>query len=133
MASLPPIRRLTREDFPEAPAWIDRLLFPINSFFDSVYVALNQTLTFKENISSQTEKFDLRAGAAANNNTYTFPLRMKRRPEFMEWTVAKKGVNYSPIGAAVFIEWQYDGTNVKIWSVTGLTSSVEYSFTVRLT
>ena len=133
MAALPPIRRLTREDFPGAPDWIDRLLYPINSFFDSVYTALNKTLTFADNITSQTEKIVLTAGAAATDNTYEFPLRMKKRPEFMEWNVVKKDVNYSPIGAAIFIEWQYDGVNVNITSITGLTNGVQYNITVRLT
>ena len=47
MASLPPIRRISKEDLQEAPDWVEKLIYPINLFFDSVYRALNGRLTFE--------------------------------------------------------------------------------------
>lgn len=52
MAKLPVFKRIQREDFPDAPAWVDRLLYPLNKFFEGVYAALNQNLTFTENLAT---------------------------------------------------------------------------------
>jgi len=53
MAQLPNQKRILKEDLREAPSWIDKLLYPLNSFMESVYFALNRNLNFQENIASQ--------------------------------------------------------------------------------
>lgn len=133
MSALPPIKRITKEDLKDAPSWITRLLYPLNQFLDSVYGALNRNLTFEENIRAQITTFTIVAGAAASNNTTSFALTLKRIPIGL-FVVNKRKVsgNYAAIGAAVEVEWNYDGTAVQITSITGLTNGSTYSFTVIL-
>lgn len=50
MATLPSIRRISREDLKEAPGWIEQLLGPLNLFMGSVYQALSGDITFRQNI-----------------------------------------------------------------------------------
>jgi hypothetical protein len=56
MASLPPIKRISKEDIPEAPSWVEKIIYPVNLFFDSVYRALNGSLTMPENIVGQIKE-----------------------------------------------------------------------------
>ena len=102
MSALPPIKRITKEDLREAPNWIDRLLIPLNQFFDSVYGALNRNLTFEENIRCQVQTFQLVAGVAASDNTTSFALTLKRVPIGL-FVVNKRKVagNYAAIGSCV--------------------------------
>lgn len=133
MAALPPVTRVTKEDLRDAPAWINRLLYPMNTFFNSVYIALRQGLTFQENILSQLYSFRIKAGAAASNNTLKFTLTMKKKPIGMivVSAVLVSG-NYSAIGSAVFAEYTLSGDQVSITSITGLTNGSSYDITVLL-
>ncbi len=133
MAKLPPIKVIRREDVRDAPDWITLLLYPLNLFMTAVYLALNKGLTFDDNIISQKQKFTITAGATAINNTASFLLHMNKKPEYLLLgdVVARTG-NYAPIGAAVFVEWTFDGTHVNITSVTGLTNGTIYDFSVLI-
>jgi hypothetical protein len=133
MATLPPINRISREDLKDAPAWTDRLLYPINLFFDSVYRGLNKSLTFAENVDSQELTFTLIAGATPQDNTNKFLVTMKSKPTgLLTKSVTLQAGNYTPIGAAVFVEWYYDSGSVFITSITGLTNGSTYYFSLLL-
>ncbi len=58
MAKLPEQRRILKEDLQDAPSWIDKLISPINSFFEDLYFALNKNITFRENIAAQIREID---------------------------------------------------------------------------
>ena len=130
MAQLPPIKRLTKEDMKDAPSWIDRLLFPLNQFLDSVYRALNGQIDFVDNIKAQRYSIQITAGASAASNTFKFKPTLKKRPEFILSTVFRKDVNYAPIGSAVYLDWYYDGEFVQVSSITGLTNTYVYSISL---
>lgn len=59
MAKLPPISRFSREDFPDAPGWIDKLLTPLNASLGSIYGALNGGLSLTDNLKSQVKTLDV--------------------------------------------------------------------------
>ena len=126
MANLPAIKRITREDLKDAPSWIDRLIYPINLFMDSVYRAMSGQITFVDNITAQKYSFQITAGALATDNTMTFSPTLNKRPEFLLATVIEKNTNYVPIGSAVYLDWNYDGTYINITSITGLTNTKTY-------
>ncbi len=130
---LPPIKRVTKEDLTGAPPWIDRFLYSFNLFLNTIYGGLNKNITFQENINAQIATFSLVAGAAAANNTASFGLTLKQPPVGL-WPIkiVSSNVNFTPIAAAVFVEWLYDGTLVQIKSVTGLANGTQYNFTVVL-
>lgn len=50
---LPDTRRLNREDFQEAPNWIDPMLTVINAFMDSVYNIMNRNISLTQNLNIQ--------------------------------------------------------------------------------
>jgi len=50
---LPDIRRLNREDFQDAPNWIDPMLTVINAFMDSVYNIMNRNISLTQNLNIQ--------------------------------------------------------------------------------
>ncbi len=133
MAAQPPIKRITREDLKDAPQWVDRLLYPLNLFMDSVYGSLSHLLSFQDNFLCQIYSFSLTAGAAATNNTLKFLLNMKRRPSHM--LILSASANTSSdirTGGGSTITWNYDGTNVNITSISGLTNGTVYDMTVLL-
>ena len=132
MATLPPIKRITKEDLKDAPAWIDRLLYPLNLFLDFTYRAMNGNLTFVDNITAQKYGFTITAGAAATDNTLKFTPTINKRPEFILCTATEKNTNYAPIAQAVYVEWFYDGSFIQISSITGLTNGKIYDFLILI-
>lgn len=133
MAALPPIKRITKEDLGGAPAWIDRLLYPLNLFLNTIYGALNKNITLSENIDCQLASFTVIAGAAAINNTAKFMLTLKHPPTMLIVGSAQKVTgNYTPIAAAVTVDWNYDGSAINITAITGLTNGSTYTFNVVL-
>ena len=50
---LPDTRRLNREDFQDAPNWIDPMLTVINTFMDSVYNIMNRNISLTQNLNIQ--------------------------------------------------------------------------------
>lgn len=133
MAGLPPIKRISREDVREAPAWVAKLLDPLNNFMDSVWTSLNRGLTFQDNIASQLYSFRVIAGATASANTTKFTLTMKTRPSGILVVSAKLvSGNYSPIGAAVYAEFTLSEKQVTVTAISGLTNGSTYDITVLL-
>lgn len=64
MANLPKITRIRREDLPDAPGWIEKLLYPLNLFMEGVYQALNKNLTYAENLAAKVVEFEFTTPAA---------------------------------------------------------------------
>lgn len=133
MAAPPKIKRLSREDFKDAPPWIERLLQWLNLFIEYVSALTNKGITFDENIQAQIKSFEILAGAAAANNTvqFTTTLRVVPRGLVLMRCVQRAG-NYVVIGAAVSVEWRYENGTVFITGVTGLTAGNIYDLTVLL-
>lgn len=134
MAAPLSISRLSREDFNDAPGWFDRLLQWLNRLLEQLSFAIAGNLTFAQNIQSQEKNFTVTAGAAAINNTLSFICTMKTPPTrlFLGKVTLQAG-NYTPIGAAVFVEWRYDSGTVFITSIAGLSAGSIYDFVVLLT
>lgn len=53
MATPPPKKRFDASEMPEAPAWLDKLLGPLNGFMRPVAEALEHGLTFRENFAGE--------------------------------------------------------------------------------
>lgn len=134
MAAPPKIKRLSREDFKDAPAWIDRLLYWLNVLIEYITLSFDHGITFDENIQSQIKTFSLVAGAAATNNTVSFMSTMRVAPRLLlvGRVVDTSTANYAPLAQAVSVEWRYENGSVFITSITGLTSSKSYDVTVLL-
>ena len=63
MAIVRGVRKLLKQDFPEAPKWFDKMLTPFNQFLDSVIGALRNRLTFRDNFYSEVKTFEFTHGS----------------------------------------------------------------------
>lgn len=59
MSRIPPLRRISAEDFKEQAAWIDRLIVPLNDFFERTTSALNRSLTINDNFAGEIRTVDI--------------------------------------------------------------------------
>lgn len=126
MAKLPTIRRLSREDYPEAPSWLDKLLFPLNSFLTSTYAALNNQLTINENMIGQTRTVTYVGGGAAS---FTWPFTTNPLGYQVINVTDSNGKNVI-LSSAPWLNASFSQGQVTIQNVTGLTSGVTYLVTV---
>lgn len=138
MAKLPNIKRIMREEFKEAPTWIERLLSPINTFFESVYEALNRNITFKDNINCQIKELSFATGSAYDGTTahftaVTFLSTLKRKAEgLILLQITQDADNYAPIEGDVFVNWIDVNGEIKISLIRGLSASKSYKLRVLL-
>lgn len=133
MGALPPVDRILREDIPDAPAWVDRIIYPINRFLESVTLVLNKNITFVDNIPVQIAEFTFTTlstynGTAANFTTIQFQRTLAFKPRgLLLMQIFQTGGNHVPIESAVYIDWLDVNGVVTIYTITGLTASRTYT------
>lgn len=138
MAKLPTIKRILREDLPEAPPWIDKMLSPMNKFFEDVYNALNRNLSFVDNVTGQTKELTFETlaaydGTAANWENLEFPRTLKRKPTgLLLMQIIQNEDNHTAIETAPYIDWLDENGTIKIYLITGLTASKSYTVKMLL-
>lgn len=126
MALLPQLKRLSAEDFKDAPPWFMRLLYPLNLFMISVYSALNNQLTFESNMLSQIRSATLNGSSPTAQFTWPYasaPIGVT--------VISALDISPFPllIKQAVTCAWSYSAGVVNIENVTGLTNGRNYSVT----
>lgn len=126
MSKLPAIKRFTREDFPDAPNWIDKLFYTLNLFMSSVYSALNQGLTANDNTLGMIKTLSI-SGASPSTS---FKWNFLSKPEGCI-VIAAVQTDGTPatITNAVTCDWSYSQGIIYINNVTGLNASHTYSVT----
>ena len=134
MAALPPIRRILKEELGvDVPDWVTRLLAPLNLVLQSLYIALNHGLTFRENMQCQIKEFTIVAGALATDNTFDFMLTLPVKPTGLWLTAALRqdGIAES-FTSAVYASWTWNSqaNSIVISSITGLTNTKAYTIRV---
>lgn len=134
MALLPTVKRITREEIKDAPDWIQRLLVPINTFFDAIYNALAHNLTFSENFLSQEKVLMFRTKStyyAGDFDQISFPKSIgKKVSGVFLMQIKKEASYYTPILNGVFVDWTEINGNVVIGYVTGLEALTSYTLRV---
>lgn len=129
MAKLPEIKRISREDLPESPDWVNNLLSPVNSFMDTVYRSLNKSLTFQDNIQGAIRDLEFRTSATYTSGDFT-PVAFS----YGSGSVRPAGVLLLQIRAgsgqvikqAVTLQWSENNGTVSIDYVSGLADSSQY-------
>lgn len=127
---LPVVQQLNRQDFPEAPAWISKVLYPIQLFFTIVYGALNKQLTLQDNLSCVIKQFSIVAGPLDTDNTFAFPIDLKRIPVELNASCTNGDNNYTPVYPQV--SWNYIDNKIVINGIKGLTDTFKYNFTITV-
>lgn len=135
---LPTQKKILREDLREAPSWVDKLISPINSFFETVFNTLARNVTFSENIACQIKDVDFSTnssydGTAANWDQLRFKRTIKTKATGV-WLlqiadigpVGTKLSSYRPIEGDVYVDWIEDNEEIVIGLIRGLTTSETY-------
>lgn len=133
MAQLPPIKLISREDIgPDAPAWLDKLLYPINLFMTSIYRSLNKQLT-DDNTKSQLRSFQIVGSSTPADNVYAFQTTYQTTPDEMVLQKIEKTDGQSLIlTVAPYVSWNYRNGTLNVLGITGLTTGVRYTVFLKL-
>jgi hypothetical protein len=126
---IPPLKRLVSEDFTSQSSWIDKLIQPINQFFEGVSTALGKGLTFTDNFDGEIKTVE---------TSGVYPIKIawarKNRPKgvwVIDWS-AKSGATPT-ITAAVQVQWSNatDGS-LQIDTVVGITPTASAVYNVKI-
>jgi hypothetical protein len=127
MAKLPKISKLRKEDFPEEyDTLLEGLLYGINSFFETVYSALNKQLNFSENLNTQIVEVSVTAPITAAR-----PLEFTRTINGLcKGIVVVELTNLDNAGEVLttspFCQFSNGESTVRVTNITGLTSGKRY-------
>ena len=129
MAKIPPIQRLSSEEFKEQAGWIEKLLAPINTYMERTTAALDRALTIGENSSGAVLTVELDG---------TFPVRIvwpgRGRPNsvLVGNTVRSNGTAFT-LAAAVQVQWELNQSGqLQINSVVGITPTAATKYKLTL-
>jgi hypothetical protein len=129
MAKIPPIRRISTEDFKEQAGWIEKLIAPINEYMERTTSALNRSLTINDNFAGEIRVVEV-------DGTYPLKLawNLSSRPQavLVGQTALSSGAPLT-LTEAVQIQWTFNQAGqVEITGVVGVTpsSTVKYKLTL---
>lgn len=133
-SNLPTIQRFDAGDFPKSSKEFQQFLSTLNLFTQPVYNVLNSSIDITLNTKEEIYFFTITAGASYLNNTYSFiPRKFSGRPNGViigQCMVSASTV--TPVGNPVTLDWVWNGSQVQIIAIYGLTAGTTYSFTVRI-
>lgn len=117
-------QQLTRQDFPEAPNWLAKLLYPLQLFQSTIVSALTSQLTLQDNVSCRINDLTFVAGATPELNTFSFVWNLPRQPICMLMHVTASDGTTPPIYPIP--SWNLVGSNIQVNGIQGLTNTVSY-------
>jgi len=118
------------EDYPDSPEWFQKAMGNLNGFMEFLYSALNKNL---DEININMSFYTFTATPSSD-----FPLKISNKVKMAPKAVLlcqreEAGVGaHSKITGATTIDWEFDGTNIVINSISGLTSDKKYSITILI-
>lgn len=101
MANPPEIRGIRSDDIPEAPAWLAKLLRPLNLFLQQVGQSLSGNLTVSQNLAARWVSIDVVGGVLPK----PFSVDLGGRPAHAVLLAGVTTPADSPTEAAVLFEW----------------------------
>jgi len=132
MASLNKIYRILVEDLgSEVPESVRKLLSPINTFFESTYSALNNDLTFRENIRSLYKDFVITTSSTyiSSNDfqkiTFKNPLKSNLDTVLIA-QIREDNDNFIPVYFPTSVSWNEYNKTVTIHFISGLENNKAY-------
>lgn len=130
MSQVPSLKKLLAEDFKEQAGWIGKLIAPINDFFSRTVSALNNDLTFSENLRAQIQIIDFN-----NSATGAYPVKFKTKFSIKPiglWIVNVQEIAANPgvITSAVWADWSFKDGQISINNFSGLTVGKRYNVTL---
>ena len=134
MANLPPIKRLTLEDFPADPRkWLGPMFLVLNSFMDGVINALNKDLTLAANSTSDLKPVTLSAVPTASSPvSFTWSKTSRPVSVVVGNTTRVDGAAFT-LSAAVQVQWAFvTPSTLQITNVVGITPSDTNQYILQL-
>lgn len=126
---IPTLKRLIVEDFPSQKSWIDKLIQPLNTFFEGISSALSKGLTFSDNFDGDIRTIE-------TSGVYPIKLAWTRRNRpkavwVVDWS-AKSG-STPTISSAVQVQWS-NGTDgsLQIDTIVGISPSSSVVYNVKI-
>lgn len=121
---IPITQQIQRTDFPEAPDWISKLLYPLQLFMTTVVSALTNQLTYQDNFSCAVNQLTFVAAANPELNTFNFIWPYSRQP--IELTMHATLADGTYVPTYPIPSWNLIGNNISINGIQGLTNGVKY-------
>lgn len=123
---LPDVRRLNREDFPDAPSWVDPMLNTLNAFMDSVYNIMNKNLSLVYNFNIQI----VTVAVSTDGNGDISPVKQKLaiRGKVRGLVVIRvlKEANDQTSIQAPYVEWSQSEDILTITNIASLNTDKKY-------
>jgi hypothetical protein len=117
-------RPFQKEDFTEAP-WMEKLIRPLNTLLSQIRAGMANGLTFEDNLNAEVKTVDVSG---------TVAVKFKTRVKSASGVILLKAVELSAreqlsVSGIGGVNWNQDGENVTISSVTGLAAGHTYRLT----
>lgn len=132
-------RRFVREDYPDAPDWINSFFIPLNVALEQVKAALSGGLTIQDNLRQAVVQFDVTTpadytpdatGAAGwTNVSFTLPQRFSAQGVIVV-NAYKSAASYSPVNATSVTWRQLTPEQITVFYIGGLEPSTKYTVSV---
>lgn len=122
---IPVNQQLQRSDFPDAPAWISKLLYPLQLFMTTTVNALTNQLTLQDNSSCVINRLTFVAAATSDLNNFSFLWSLPRQPITLSIHATRTDGTFPPIYPVA--SWNLIGDSIVVNGVQGLTASVSYN------
>ena len=127
MSKLPILKRLRKEDLPESPPWMDKVIESHNLLVEGLQVALSKNLNFDDNFNAKTHDFTLRE----KDFPFTFVHGIKGTPKGLTLLkFEKKGSFHDPITNIGTPDWEFDGEKIIIHSIPGTTPTDQFNIRI---
>lgn len=132
-------RRFIREDFIDAPEWLNRVFIPLNVALEQIKSALTNNLTFDENIRSSIVQVAVQTKSDytpdASGTAGWTPINLSLSSRFQARGVlimnaVEDAANYSPITASSVTWRQLSPDQITILYVGGLKPASKYTITL---
>lgn len=125
---LPDVRRLNREDFQDAPSWIDPMLNTINVFMDSVYNLFNKHVSLVDNLNAQFITLNVSTKSDGTINPIKQKLAIRGR---VNGLVVIKVISEDVSNITTpFIIWNQNGDVLEITKIANLNNSKDYKIII---
>jgi len=124
---LPSQKKILREDLKDAPDWVSGIIGPVNNFMESVYQALNNNITFSENIASFIKEINYKTPSTyptMENVEFLSSLRTKAIGVQCLQVFDKS--DYTPAAGPVYVPWVENNGKIIISPITGLQANKTY-------
>lgn len=132
--NLPTIQRFDAGDYPKSSKEFQQFLSTLNLFTQPVYNVLNASVDITQNTKEELYSFTITAGASSTNNTLSFtPRKFAGKPNgVVIGQCVVSAATVTAVGNPVTLDWIWNGSQVQILAIYGLTNGTTYSFTVRI-